>query len=100
MPPFLCWPDHPWRVIYAGSAFDHGVSQEHIEYLISLPAPEVFLHGGRPSHHDMRYSGGIRVARATMARGLLPDGRPLEVGLRQDFRQSGEVCRVFHAMYR
>lgn len=100
MSPFLYWPDQPWRVVIADSALEHGVSREHVEYLISLPAREVFLYGGRPSRHDVRFSGGKRVARATMARGSLPDGRPLEVGLRQDFRQPGEVCRVFHAMYR
>lgn len=100
MAPLLYWPDRPRLVVIADSAFEHGVSREQIEYLISLPAREVFLYGGRPSLQDIRFSGGKIVARATMARGFLPDGRPLEVGLRQDFRQPGEVCRVFHAMHR
>ena len=58
MPPFLYWPDRPWRVVFVKSAFDNGVREEHIKYLMSLPISEIFLYGGKPSAHDIRYSGG------------------------------------------
>ena len=99
MPPFRYWPHRPWDVVYSPTAFDHSVAKKHIKYIISVPVNEVRLHSGKPSVHDERYSGGKQIVCATIAQGILPNGRGIEVGLRQDFRKPGEVCRVFHARY-
>ena len=101
MPPFLYWPKDPRRIEYSGSAFKHKVRTADIEHLVSLSLREVDVHHARPSASDWRFSGGTpeSIARATIAKGYLPTGQGLEVGLRRDFRHSGEVCRVFHARY-
>lgn len=101
MPPFLYWPKDPWRIEYSGSAFKHKVRKADIDHLISLPLREVDVHHARPSDNDWRFSGGTleSTVRATIAKGFLPTGRRLEVGLRRDFLHSEEVCRVFHARY-
>lgn len=63
------------------------------------PVAEWMFTEGEPSDNDVRFSGEKVVARPTIARGCLPDGMMLEVGLRRDFRRSKEVCVVFHARY-
>ncbi|MDE0235344.1 MAG: hypothetical protein OXM62_10080 [bacterium] len=59
------------------------------------------VHHARPSESDWRFSAGApeSTVRATIAKGYLPNGQRLEVGLRRDFRYSDEVCWVFHARY-
>lgn len=101
MPPFLYWPKGPLWIEFSGSAFKHGVRPADIEHLVSLPLREVDVHHARPSESDWRFGGGTpeSTVRATIAKGLLPNGQGMEVGLRRDFRYSGEVCRVFHARY-
>ncbi len=101
MPPFLYWPIDPRRIEYSRSAFKHGVRAADIEHLASVSLREVDVHHARPSESDWRFSGGRseNIVRATIAKGLLPTGQRLEVGLRRDYRYSVEVCRVFHARY-
>ena len=98
MPPYMYWPSDEAEIVFRRrSAFKNRVLKEDILDVPSSHPTEVEKYKGTPSKWDVVCSGGKMIVRPTMAVALVSGGRLLEFGFRQDFREPGEVCSVFHA---
>ena len=58
MPPYMYWPDRPWEVVFHPAAFNNGVSESAILYILSQHPSDVFRSRGEASEFDAIFSGG------------------------------------------